>query len=141
MGNGSHAVVAAINEREARLRAITDKLIEPGEGSLQEKLDELRTFALERLTKLRARFCVHEARSLLAEQVGKLTLERVSDGSGSAYRAMARSISSERKPLHAWVVPGERHARFCHELTSLWRWPHEACYCNLAGSLRIDSET
>ena len=66
------------------MRAITDKLIEPGPGSLQEKLDEFRTFALGRLTKLRrllvAPEAIHEARALLAERVGKLTLERVTGG-------------------------------------------------------------
>jgi hypothetical protein len=90
-GHGSSAVMAAINEREARLRAIMDKLIEPGPGSLQEKLDELRTFALARLTKLRsllvAPAAIHEARALLAEQVGKLTLERVTEGGNCTYRA------------------------------------------------------
>jgi site-specific DNA recombinase len=90
-GNGSSAIMAAINEREARLRAITDKVIEPGPGSLEEKLDELRTFALARLSKLRsllaAPAAIREARALLAEQVGKLTLERVTDGDGSTYRA------------------------------------------------------
>jgi hypothetical protein len=34
-GYGSSAIVAAINEREARLCAITDNLIEPGPGSLE----------------------------------------------------------------------------------------------------------
>jgi hypothetical protein len=90
-GYGSSAIVAAINEREARLCAITDNLIEPGPGSLEEKLDELRTFALRRLTKLRnllvAPGAIHEARALLAEQVGKLTLEPVTDGDNSIYRA------------------------------------------------------
>jgi hypothetical protein len=55
-------------------RAITDKLVEPGAGSLQEKLDELRTFAVERLTQLRGlltnQSAIHEARALLAGQVG-----------------------------------------------------------------------
>jgi len=77
--------MSAITEREARIRAITDKLVEPELGSLQEKLEELRTFAVERLTQLRGLLtnpsAIHEARALLAEQVGKFTLERVySDG-------------------------------------------------------------
>jgi hypothetical protein len=45
--------MAAIIERETRIRAIADKLIEPGPGSLQKKLDGLRTLAVSRLTRLR----------------------------------------------------------------------------------------
>ena len=53
VGNSSATVMAAINEREARLREITNQVIEPGPESLQEKLEELRTFAVLRLTRLR----------------------------------------------------------------------------------------
>ncbi len=42
-GSGSASVMAAITEREARLREITNQAIEPVPGSLNEKLDELRT--------------------------------------------------------------------------------------------------
>ena len=81
VGNGSSAVMAAIVEREARIRAITDKLVEPGQGSFQEKLDELRSLAVSRLTRLRALLtnptAIHEARALLAEQIGRFTLQRV----------------------------------------------------------------
>jgi len=85
MGTASPSVMSAITEREARIRVITDKLVEPGPGSLQEKLEELRRFAVERLTQLRGLLtnpsAIHQARALLAEQVGKFTLERVhSDG-------------------------------------------------------------
>ena len=59
-------------------------MIEPGKGSLEEKLDELRTFAVARLTSLRELLAypaaVHEARALLAEQIGKFTLEQVVEG-------------------------------------------------------------
>jgi predicted nucleic acid-binding Zn-ribbon protein len=41
-------VMSAIAECEARIRAIKDTLVEPGPDSLQEKLDGLRTFAVER---------------------------------------------------------------------------------------------
>jgi hypothetical protein len=44
--------MAAITEREARIRGITNQAIEPGPESLEEKLDELRTFAVARLTSL-----------------------------------------------------------------------------------------
>ena len=53
VGNGSNSVMAAINDREAGLREILNQVIEPGPGSLQEKLEELRTFAVSRLTRLR----------------------------------------------------------------------------------------
>ena len=51
-------------------------MIEPGPESLEEKLDELRTFAVAHLTSL----AVHEARALLAEQIRKFTLEPKSPG-------------------------------------------------------------
>ena len=76
--------MSAIHSREARLRAITDKLLEPGPDTFQEKLDELRTFAQNRLKQIRALLGgpseIHEARALLAEQFGKLTLERTDGG-------------------------------------------------------------
>ncbi len=53
VGNSSATVMAAINEREARLREITNQVIEPGPESLQEKLEELRTFAVLRLARSR----------------------------------------------------------------------------------------
>jgi site-specific DNA recombinase len=52
-GNSSATVMAAINEREARLREITNQVIEPGPESLQEELEGLRTFAVLRLARLR----------------------------------------------------------------------------------------
>jgi site-specific DNA recombinase len=90
-GNGSPTVMTAITEREARLREITNEVIEPGPGSLHEKLDALRTFAVSRLTRLRELLtnpaAIHEARALLAEQIGKFTLERVSDGGKISFKA------------------------------------------------------
>lgn len=83
-GNGSPAIMAAISTQESRLRAITDQLIEPGPGSFQEKLDGLRRYAKTKLTELRTLLAspsnVHEARALLAERLGKLTLERTDGG-------------------------------------------------------------
>jgi site-specific DNA recombinase len=78
VGNSSATVMAAINEREVRFREITNQLIEPGPESLQEKLEELRTFAVMRLTRLRELLtnpaAIHEARALLADQIGKFKL-------------------------------------------------------------------
>ena len=52
-GQGSLSIMAAIGERERELRDITDKLLEPRPGSLRSTLDELRTFAVSRLTNIR----------------------------------------------------------------------------------------
>ena len=83
--------MAAIAEWEARIREITNQVIEPGPESLEEKLDELRTFAVARLTSLcellANQTAVHEARALLAEQIGKSTLEQVAEGGKFSFRA------------------------------------------------------
>jgi hypothetical protein len=66
-------------------------VIEPGPGSLQEKLEELRTFAVSRLTRLRGLLAnpgaIHEARALLAEQVGKFALDRVPENGEISFKA------------------------------------------------------
>ena len=74
-----------------KIRQITDRLVEPGPGSLKEKLDELRTFAVSRLADLR-RFVskptnVHQARALLAEQFGKFILLPSEDTGNWSYTA------------------------------------------------------
>jgi site-specific DNA recombinase len=90
-GNGSAAVMAAINDREGRLREITNQVVESGPDSFQEKLDELRTFAVARLTRLRELLpnptAIHEARALLAEQIGKFKLERVEENGRVSFKA------------------------------------------------------
>ena len=91
VGNSSSTVMAAITEREARLREIMHQVIEPGPGSLQEKLGELRRFAVSRLMRLRGLLAnptaIHEARALLAEQIGKFTLERVEKNGKVSFKA------------------------------------------------------
>ena len=91
VGNGSTTVMAAITEREARLREIANQVIEPGPGSLQEKLDELRTFAVSRLTRLKELLTkpttIHEARAVLAEQIGKFTLQRAEENGAFSFKA------------------------------------------------------
>lgn len=83
-GSGSPAIMSAISARELRLRAITDQLVAPGPGSFQEKLDGLRRYAITKLAELRTLLAspstIHEARALLAERFGKLTLQRTGDG-------------------------------------------------------------
>ena len=91
VGSGSPTIMAAIVEREARIREITNQVIEPGPESLEEKLEELRTFAVARLSSLRELLAnpdaVHEARALLAEQVAKFTVEQVEEGGKINFRA------------------------------------------------------
>src|SRR5438094_631549 len=77
-GQQSQSIMNAIGEREKELRAITDKLLEPAPGSLRAKLEELREFAVSRLTKIRELLArpenIQEAHEALAERVGQLTL-------------------------------------------------------------------
>jgi len=76
---------------KSEFREITNQVIDSGKGSLEKKLDELRTFALARLTNLRKLLvnpaAVHEARALLAEQIGKFTLEQVEECGKISFRA------------------------------------------------------
>jgi hypothetical protein len=104
--------MAAITDRETRLREITNQAVEPGPDSLKEKLDELWDFAVSRLTHLRERLvdpkAIHEARALLAEQIGKFTLERVSENGEVSFKANGQIDFFGEEVLHAWVVPGAR---------------------------------
>jgi hypothetical protein len=52
-GQQSQSIMKAIGDREKELRVITDKLLEPAPGSLRAKLEELREFAVSRLSKIR----------------------------------------------------------------------------------------
>jgi site-specific DNA recombinase len=83
-GNGSESIMEAIGERERELRTITDDLLEKRPTSIQTKLDELRTFAVDQLTELRQLLArpenVHEARALLARQIGPITLIPTKEG-------------------------------------------------------------
>ena len=90
-GNGSPAIMAAITERENRMRAITNQLLEPGPGSLQEKLDELRAIAKKHLAEIRHLLAkpenIHEARAALAEMFGTFKLSPISDSGEWSYTA------------------------------------------------------
>jgi len=83
--------VTAIAERETALKAITDKLIEPGPGSLQTTLDQLREFAVSRLAKIRELITHPEsidlARAVLAEHFGTFTLESTTHDGEPVYLA------------------------------------------------------
>ena len=84
-GQPAQSFMTAIGERERELQAITNKLLVPGPGSWSAMLDELRTFAVSRLTEI----CelnsdpesVGLARAVLAEHFGTFTLEpTIKDG-------------------------------------------------------------
>jgi len=88
-GQPSQSIMAAIGECERALRGITDKLREPRPGSLRSTLDELRTFAVSRLTNIRNLIAhpesVDQARTALAEHFGAFTLEPVSRDGKATY--------------------------------------------------------
>lgn len=90
-GQPSPSLMEAIGEREKELRAISDKLLEPRPGSIRAKLDELRTFAISRLTDLRKLLShpetVNEARALLTEHIGKIVLFPVQENGKRSYQA------------------------------------------------------
>jgi hypothetical protein len=77
--------------REKELRVITDKLLEPAPGSLRAKLEELREFAVSRLSKVRELLArpenIQEAHEALAERVGQLTLEATNNNGKRTYLA------------------------------------------------------
>ena len=82
-GQQSQSIMNAIGEREKELRAITDKLLEPTPGSLRAKLEELREFAVSRLSRIRELLArpenIQEAHEALAERIGQLTLEATNE--------------------------------------------------------------
>jgi len=90
-GRQSQSIMAAIGEREEELRSITDRLLEPRPGSLLAKLDELRTFAVSRLAKIRELLAhpddVEKAHEAIAERVGQLTLEATNENGKRTYLA------------------------------------------------------
>ena len=93
-GQPSQSLMAAIGDRERELRESTDKLLEPRPGSLRGTLDELRKFAIERLANLRKLIShpesVHQARAVMAEQFGKLTLRPVRENGTLSYAARGK---------------------------------------------------
>ncbi len=90
-GQPSQSIIAAIGERERELGEISDRLLEPRPGFLHGSLEELRTFAVSRLKNLRTLLShpesVNEARALLAQQFGKITLWPKSDSGDWHYEA------------------------------------------------------
>ena len=89
-GQASKSLMAAIIDREGELKSITDRLLEPGPGSLTETLGNLRAVAMEHLAKLR-RLVSHpenvaQTRAALAEHFGTFKMEPVSENGKMTYR-------------------------------------------------------
>jgi hypothetical protein len=94
-GQPSQSFMTAIGERERELQAITNKLLQPVPGSLSTTLDELRTFAVSRLNKIRELISHPEsidlAPAVLAEHFGTFTLEpTIQDGEPRQSRLLRR---------------------------------------------------
>jgi site-specific DNA recombinase len=90
-GQASKSLMTAIAERDGELKSITDRLLEPGPGSLTETLGNLRAIALEHLANLRKLVShpenVEQTRAVLAEHFGTFKLEPVNENGKSTYRA------------------------------------------------------
>ncbi|HWY42925.1 MAG TPA: hypothetical protein VNX66_05480 [Candidatus Sulfotelmatobacter sp.] len=90
-GQPSKSLTTAIAERERELKAITDRLLEPGPGLLSETIGNLRAIAMGHLANLRKLVSqpqnVEQTRAVLAEHFGTFKLEPVSEDGESKYRA------------------------------------------------------
>ena len=109
--------MSAIGEREEELRSITDKLLEPRPGSLRAKLDELRSFALSRLTKIRELLAhpenVEKAHEAIAERVGQLTLEATNENGKRTYLAHGKvDFFGEEELAHSAGAGGQNRTGY-----------------------------
>jgi chromosome segregation ATPase len=89
-GQSSKSLTAAIAEREVEQKAIMDRLLEPGPGSLTEMLANLRAVAMEHLANLRKLVShpanVEQTRAALAEHFGTFKMEPVRENGKLSYR-------------------------------------------------------
>jgi hypothetical protein len=125
-GKRSQSIMNAIGEREEELRSITDKLLEPAPGSIRAKLEELREFAVTRLTKIRELLAhpenVQKAHEALAESVGQLTLEPVEENGKRAYLAHGKvDFFGEEEMAHSDGAGGPEQTERHIPLPSRWR--------------------
>jgi site-specific DNA recombinase len=116
-GEKSQSIMNAIGEREKELRSITDKLLEPTPGSIRAKLEELREFAVARLTKIRELLAhpgnVQKAHEALAERVGQLTLEPVEESGKRMYLAHGKvDFFGEGKMAHSDGAGGQNRTGY-----------------------------
>ena len=107
VGNGSKTVMDAIAQRERELKSVTDRLLEPGPGSLTEHLEKLRAIATEHLTKLRKLVShpqsVEQTRAALAEHFGTFKLEPVSENGRRRYQVHGKvDFWGERGGANGW---------------------------------------
>jgi hypothetical protein len=116
-GQQSQSIMNAIGEREKELRAITDKLLEPVPGSLRAKLEELREFAVSRLSKIRELLArpenIQEAHEALAERVGQLTLEATNENGKRTYLAHGKvDFFGEEELAHSDGAGGQNRTGY-----------------------------
>jgi hypothetical protein len=115
-GQPSHSFMSEIGELEKELQTFTNKLLGPGPGLLLATLDELRTFAVSRLTKIRELISHPEtidlARAVLAEHFGAFTLEPTIQDGEPVYLAHGKvdffgddAIGWCRGPESNWLRP------------------------------------
>jgi DNA repair exonuclease SbcCD ATPase subunit len=112
LGQQSQSIMSAIGDREKELRAITDGLLEPRAGSLRAKPDELRTFAVSRLTKIRELLAhpenVETAHEAIAARVGQLTFEASTESGKRTYLAHGKvDFFGEEELAHSGGAGGQ----------------------------------
>ena len=102
----------AIAEREAEVREIISKLIQPGPGSLQATLETLREFTITRLAKIRELISHPEsldlAQAVPAKHFGTFMLEPTIDEGEPVYLAHAKVDFFGDEAMCARMVPGAR---------------------------------
>src|SRR5579859_6734795 len=117
----------AIAEREAEVREIISKLIEPGPNSLQATLETLREFTITRLAKIRELISHPEsldlARAVPAEHFGTFMLEPTIDEGEPVYLAHAKVDFFGDEAMCARMVPGARIAPCSQPSIFASDWP------------------
>ncbi len=116
-GQQSQSIMKAIGDREKELRVITDKLLEPAPGSLRAKLEELREFAVSRLSKIRELLArpenIQEAHEALAERIGQLTLEASNENGKKTYLAHGKvDFFGEEELAHSDGAGGQNRTGY-----------------------------
>ena len=116
-GKQSQSIMNAIAEREEELRSITDRLIEPAPGSIRAKLEDLREFAVARLTKIRELLAhpenVQKAHEALVERVGQMTLEPVDENGKRTYHAHGKvDFFGEESVAHSDGAGGQNRTGY-----------------------------
>ena len=126
-GQQSQSIMKAIGDREKELRVITDKLLEPAPGSLRAKLEELREFAVSRLSKIRELLArpenIQEAHEALAERIGQLTLEASNENGKKTYLAHGKvDFFGEEELAHSDGAGGQNRTGYaCLFMAALYQ--------------------